>query len=108
MDAEQRDTSQGSGSASWLGPDLTVWNPPELRQDWYCPRGDLYPLSAEQKQDTSSVSEEDFIFVVASTRDPWANTTEGKDVDISDESPVSYYEEDNDAMSEGSSECPGE
>ena len=33
---------------------------------------------------------------------------EGRGIDFSDESPVPYYEEDNDAMSEGSSECPGE
>ena len=54
------------------------------------------------------MSDEDFIFVAASTRDPWANIMEGKGIDFSDESPVSYYEEDNVAMSEGSSECPGE
>ena len=46
--------------------------------------------------------------MAASTRDPWANTMEGKGIDFSFESLVSLADDHEDAMSEVSSECPSE
>ena len=58
-DAEHRGANLGSSPAGWLGPDPTVWTPldNQPRLDCYCPRGDRYPLSTEQRQDTSNVLE---------------------------------------------------
>ena len=105
--AEDRDANLGSRPAGWLGPDPTVWIP-EPRHYCYCPRGELYPLSTEQRQDTSAVLEEDLVFVAASTRDPWANTMEGSGIDFSTQSPLFPDEDSEDAMSEVSSECPSD
>ena len=109
-DAEHRGANQGSSPAGWLGPDPTVWTPLENqpRLDCYCPRGNRYPLSTEQRQDTSNVFEEDSIFVAASTRDPWAHTMEGEGIDFSVESLVFPDEDSEDAMSEVTSECPND
>ena len=84
-DADDRDANLVSSPAGWSGPDPTVWIP-EPRHYCYCPRGDRCPLSTEQRQDTSTVLEEDPVFVAASTRDPWANAMEGKGIDLCIES----------------------
>ena len=66
-----------------------------------CPRGELFPLAMGQRQDSGTATDVDTVFVAASTRDPWANTMEGRGMSFSPQDQGS-----GDEMSEGSSECP--